>query len=94
MKTIRFLLLFVFAATMASRLDAADQQKNVLFLIVDDLNTWLLSDANRYTGKVVAPNIQRLAREGVLFRSAFSASASCVPSRTSFLSGVAPWKSV
>ena len=34
---------------------------NVLFLVVDDLNTWLLSDPNRYTGKVVAPNIQRLA---------------------------------
>ena len=66
---------------------------NVLFLIVDDLNTWLLSDPNRYTGKVVAPNIQRLAQEGVVFHNAFAASASCVPSRTAFLSGVAPWKS-
>ena len=30
---------------------------NVLFLVVDDLNTWLLSNPDRYEGKVVAPNI-------------------------------------
>ncbi|MEM7231745.1 MAG: sulfatase [Planctomycetota bacterium] len=67
--------------------------KNVLMLIVDDLNTWLLTDPNRYTGKVVAPNIQRLAKQGVLFHNAYAASPVCVPSRTAFLSGVAPWKS-
>jgi len=69
------------------------KQMNVLFLIVDDLNTWLLTDPNRYTGKVIAPNIRRLAQEGVLFHNAYTASPLCVPSRTAFLSGVAPWKS-
>ncbi|NJL19158.1 MAG: hypothetical protein HC901_02345 [Bdellovibrionaceae bacterium] len=48
---------------------AAQKPMNVLFLVVDDLNTWLLSDPNRYTGKVIAPNIQRLASEGMLFRA-------------------------
>lgn len=66
---------------------------NVLLLIVDDLNTWLLANPERYAGKVIAPNIQRLSREGMLFRSAHAASPVCVPSRTAFLSGVAPWKS-
>ena len=66
---------------------------NVLFLIVDDLNTWLLEDPARYTGKVIAPNIQRLAQQGVLFHNAYTASPVCSPSRTAFLSGVAPWKS-
>ena len=66
---------------------------NILFLVIDDLNTWLLSDPTRYAGRVVAPNIQRLAGEGVLLHSAYTASPVCSPSRTAFLSGVAPWKS-
>ena len=70
-----------------------DKPLNVLLLIVDDLNTWLLDDPRRYAGKVVAPNIQRLSKEGVLFHNAYTASPVCCPSRTAFLSGVAPWKS-
>ena len=38
---------------------------NVLFLAIDDLNTWLLSETHRYGGKVSVPNIQKLADEGV-----------------------------
>jgi arylsulfatase A-like enzyme len=72
---------------------ASPEIKNVLFLVVDDCNTWLLTDPDRYTGRVIAPNIQRLAQEGVLFHNAYTASPLCVPSRTAFLSGVAPWKS-
>ncbi|MEM6601824.1 MAG: sulfatase [Verrucomicrobiota bacterium] len=66
---------------------------NILFLIIDDLNTWLLSREGRYQGQVVAPNIRKLAASGVSFTHAYCASPKCSPSRTSFLSGVAPWKS-
>lgn len=66
---------------------------NVLFLVVDDLNTWLLGDTNRYSGKVVAFNIRRLADSGVIFTRAYTDSPYCSPSRTAFLSGVSPWKS-
>jgi arylsulfatase A-like enzyme len=68
-------------------------EKNVLFLIVDDLNTWLISNPDRYTGKVIAPNIKGLAESGVNFTQAFTASPKCSPSRAAFLSGVAPWVS-
>ena len=74
--------------------DAAQEDRmNVLFLVVDDLNSWLLGDTNRYAGKVVAPNIQRLADSGVMFGRAYTASPFCCPSRTALLSGVSPWKS-
>jgi arylsulfatase A-like enzyme len=74
--------------------DSSEQKKmNVLFLVADDLNSWLLGDTNRYPGKVVAPNIQRLADSGVLFTRAYAAAPVCSPSRTAFFSGVAPWKS-
>jgi choline-sulfatase len=71
---------------------ARDKPMNVLYLVVDDLNTWLLGDTNRYTGKVVAPNIRRLADSGVLFDRAYTASPACSPSRTALLSGMSPWK--
>ncbi len=72
---------------------APNKQMNVLFLVVDDLNTWLLSDPKRYTGTVIAPNICKLADSGVNFMRNYTASPKCSPSRTAVLSGVAPWKS-
>ncbi|MEM7811267.1 MAG: sulfatase [Planctomycetota bacterium] len=66
---------------------------NVLLLIADDLNTWLLDDPQRYAGRVVAPNLRALADSGVVFKRAYTASPLCSPSRTALLSGVAPWKS-
>ena len=72
---------------------AGTNRPNVLFLIVDDLNTLLLGDTNRYAGKVIAPNMTRLADSGVNFTRNFAAAPKCEPSRTAFLSGVVPWKS-
>ena len=69
------------------------KRMNVLFLIADDLNSWLLIDKNRYKGKVVAPNLHRFAASGVNFARAYTASPVCSPSRTAFFSGVSPWKS-
>ena len=66
---------------------------NVLFLAADDLNSWMLGDTNRYAGKVVAPNLRKLADSGVLFTRAYTAAPVCSPSRTAFFSGVAPWTS-
>jgi arylsulfatase A-like enzyme len=86
-------LLFLLQGTVFGQENVPSERMNVLFLAIDDLNTWLLDDPNRYTGKVVAPNIRRLADSGVLFKRAYTASPYCSPSRTAFLSGVSPWKS-
>lgn len=73
---------------------AADSKPmNVLFLAVDDLNTWLLENPDRYTGRVIAPNMKRLAESGVNFVRNFSPCPVCSPCRTALMSGVAPWKS-
>jgi hypothetical protein len=44
-------------------------------------------------GKVIAPNLRKLAASGVNFTRAYTAAPVCSPSRTAFFSGVAPWKS-
>ena len=83
----------LFAASLIAAHGAERNKPNVLFLMVDDLNSWLLGDADRYAGKVVAPNIQRLAKSGVVFERAYTAAPVCSPSRTALLSGVRPWQS-
>ncbi len=80
-------------APMRESQAATERRLNVLFLVADDLNSWLLGDTNRYAGKVVAPNIRRLAESGVVFNRAYTAAPVCSPSRTAMLSGVRPWQS-
>ncbi len=77
----RALLALAAAATPAL---AADRP-NVVVVLVDDLRY----DGLGCTGHPFAktPNVDRLAREGVVFRNAFVSIPLCSPSRSSFLTG-------
>jgi len=61
------------------------EQPNIIFILSDD-HRW---DALSYLGHPIAetPNMDRLAREGVLFENAFCTTSLCSPSRASFLTG-------
>ena len=61
---------------------------NILFVIADD---WSYPHAGAYGDRTVAtPAFDRIAREGVLFRRAFTAAPSCTPSRAAILTGRPP----
>ena len=64
------------------------QPPNVLFLSVDDMNDWV-GCLGGYPG-VRTPNIDALARRGVLFSNAHCAAPLCNPSRTALLTGMRP----
>ncbi len=68
---------------------AAEQKKNVLFILADDLG-W--SDTTLYgnTKYYKTPNLERLAKRGMLFTRAYSASPLCSPTRSSILTGLHP----
>ncbi len=62
---------------------------NVLFLAVDDMKDWV-GCLGGYEGVVQTPNIDRLAKQGMLFRNAHCPSPKCAPSRAAILTGLRP----
>ncbi|MFA8436868.1 MAG: sulfatase [Marinifilaceae bacterium] len=68
-------------------LGQAQEKKNVLFIAVDDLKPIL----GCYGDKLVkTPNIDRLAKQGVVFLNNHCQQAVCAPSRASLLTGLRP----
>jgi hypothetical protein len=65
--------------TCFSQLSRADERPNVLFIAIDDLNDWVGCLGGH--PQAHTPNIDRLARRGVLFTNAHCASPACNPSR-------------
>ena len=64
---------------------------NVLYILADDLGYGDVSAFNPRSAWPT-PNIDRLAREGVAFTDAHSASALCTPSRYALLTGRYAWR--
>jgi arylsulfatase A-like enzyme len=59
---------------------------NVLLISVDDLNDWVGVLQGHHN--TLTPNIDRLARKGVVFTDAHASSPICGPSRAALLSGI------
>jgi arylsulfatase A-like enzyme len=87
--------MFSWIVTAAVRLvaaDAAAPRWNILFIFADDwgryASAYAAIDGKPSLNDVIkTPNVDRIAREGVLFRHAFVNASSCTPCRSSLLSG-------
>ncbi len=85
-----FMTLLGFSEVLRADDPKQAERPNILFIIADDMS-W--PHAGAYGDRVVkTPSIDRLAREGVLFNYAYSASASCTISRNAILTGQQPWR--
>ncbi len=62
----------------------AAKRPNIIVFLVDDYDK---HETSVYGGKVLTPNLERLAREGITFNNAHVTSTVCTPSRYTFLTG-------
>jgi len=65
----------------------APQRPNVLFIAVDDLRPELGCYGKDY---IKSPNIDRIAKAGMVFNRAYCQQAVCSPTRSSLMTGTRP----
>src|SRR3954464_13979743 len=66
----------------------AAEKPNIIFILTDNHGAWTLGC---YGNKEIqTPNIDRLAKEGMLFPRAYCNNSVCSPSRATFLTGLIP----
>jgi len=74
----------------AAKRSKAPSAPNILFAIADD---WSYGHAGAYGSKwVKTPAFDRVARQGVLFRHAYTPNAKCAPSRACIITGRNSWQ--
>ena len=84
-----FLYIFISFFLYIINLSAADRP-NILIAISDDQS---FPHTSAYKSTMVkTPNFDRIAKEGILFTNAYSASPGCSPSRAAFLTGRHTWQ--
>jgi arylsulfatase A-like enzyme len=82
----RAFLKTIAAAPALTAQSPKENRPNIIMLSVDDMNDWV-NCLGGYEG-VKTPNIDRLAKRGVLFKNAHCSSPLCNPSRTALFTGL------
>ena len=88
MKLFKYLFLFILAGIIIGTKPIEPSAKyNVLFIVADDLNCAIGAYGDPLAK---TPNLDRLAKEGLLFSDAHVQYPLCGPSRVSFMTGIYP----
>ena len=82
------LCLCFLGALSATYAEIKNGKPDLLFIVVDDMNDWIsILDEE---SPIRTPNLERLAKRGMLFTRAYCISAACNPSRVATLTGLRP----
>lgn len=84
------LIVFIGALGLASctTKEKAPIQPNILFIAIDDMNDWVGVLGGH--PQAITPNIDKLAKQGVLFTNAHTPAPACSPCRNALLYGMEP----
>ena len=85
MKQFLALAAAVLAGSLASNAQPDSRPPNIILVFADDLG-WR-DVGYQSEGKFLTPNIDRFAKEGMVFSDAYAGGANCAPSRACLLSG-------
>lgn len=86
-----FILISIFILFISCFIDKNQQQSkvdkpNIIYILADDLGVGYLSIFGQENFKT--PNIDKLAKEGMIFTQFYAGAAVCTPSRSSLLTGL------
>ncbi|MFW6277161.1 MAG: sulfatase, partial [Prolixibacteraceae bacterium] len=84
LKRLVFLLLFGFAALIC-RSEEQPEKPNIIWLNCEDLSPMLGAYGDEYA---TTPNLDQLAKEGVLYQNAYAPAPICAPARSCMITGV------
>jgi arylsulfatase A len=87
----RHLFAALVAATATIAVGSAQTRPNVVLILADDLGYGDVGAFNP-AGRIPTPHLDRLAREGLRFTDAHTASAVCTPTRYALITGRYPWR--
>ncbi len=91
-RSITFFILIITTVCFAEEVGRqAAEKPNILFIAIDDMNDWV-----GFLGghpQAVTPNMDALARKGVVFENATCPAPGCSPSRNALLYGIEPFNS-
>lgn len=87
-----FLILTLSAGYITSSFANEQNKPNIIVLLADDLGYGEIQHLNPEQGKIPTPNLDALARSGITFTDAHSASSVCTPTRYALLTGRYAWR--
>lgn len=88
-KVLRSLLIVWFGFTVAALSSATGEKPNIIFIMADDLGPgWV--DFTGGNEQINTPNLERLARSGMVFTKAYAAAPVCSPTRAACITGMSP----
>ena len=83
------LIVFLSSMWLAFTVHAVAESPNIVFIMVDDLGPgWV--DFNGSDPKINTPNLERLAKSGMVFNKAYAAATVCSPTRAACITGMSP----
>ncbi len=89
MKSVALALVLMCAIGSHGQLAVAADRPNVLFCIADDASPHFGVYGCNW---VKTPNIDRIAKAGLVFENIYTPTAKCAPSRAAILTGRNPWQ--
>jgi len=85
------LSLLLVSSVAANASTNAQSRPNIVLILADDMGYGDVGVLN-HDSKILTPNLDRLAREGLIFSDAHAAGSYCVPSRYGLLTGRYMWR--